>query len=880
MSLVAWYPLYKDLKDYSGNENDLINSSEANIVLDPTSGKLGTSYNFNGTGYLSSKNKIKYSQVTYTAWIYFTGSGSNMGIVNNFSHGKHNIGLCLTASGALRLDFKNKNINTPYFSTVRSSLIATENKWHHVAISVDTITGVVVFYLDGEADTAKQIDGVHLPITIMDETLLIGQWGWGYITEYYYLGKMNDVRVYDHILSKKEIRDIYKTCVLHYNFSAPMLIDRMIDDISMYDYRGRVMPVGSSLPIWENNSPIGSGSYRFNGSNYCIESEVPVLDEYTISVWFKMASLTGSSTKSPSTLLAISSNNANYPLWIRLQNGHLIITTFNSVYGVSTDVTIANIVRLDTWHNLTLTLTKGGLCKIYMDGEYIESYTAGNVGMLNSDKLYIGDLRVDRQLNMNGNIADVRMYANILIEEEIKQLYEATYSIDMNANVYSNDINEFDGIDFDNLFYNGDLHLKNNTNFPGMVYSPVDGGCLEAYGYIERQLSEFIPVNGDDVYELSFEVKSIDPNSLSNLYFGVVCYDNDRKMIPVTSININSNSMTTLAKELKNGDTTITLSSSVGWSWSAVLNRNYIGICDNIAWGYRRCRIYVDYTEINGNIITLTVPWSEGAIPNGTSVANFSSSGTYNYFDNRNYSSDWTSYAINSLPSGSICNNGFRFSTSYIKFLILSTNSGTNNIGGIRVRNMKIKNISNPQNVIIPVSKMTLNKKGIIPYEINEIGMNIRYIRDHLNGGNTTNAQNHWTQIKAYNNIDVNMAWGKKVTSDQAVTFGDIQVITDNQEVVNKYISISITAGYVEVDLGYVQPIDSLVIWHYWNDARTYHENRTEVSQDGINWITVFDSSIEGEYVETKEGHEIILYPERVYLDKNSKMAANSFIEP
>jgi hypothetical protein len=43
-------------------------------------------------------------------------------------------------------------------------------------------------------------------------------------------------------------------------------------------------------------------------------------------------------------------------------------------------------------------------------------------------------------------------------------------------------------------------------------------------------------------------------------------------------------------------------------------------------------------------------------------------------------------------------------------------------------------------------------------------------------------------------------------------------------------------------------------VWHYANDGRTYHNTKTQVSADGVTWVTVFDSAVSGEYAETSAG--------------------------
>lgn len=58
----------------------------------------------------------------------------------------------------------------------------------------------------------------------------------------------------------------------------------------------------------------------------------------------------------------------------------------------------------------------------------------------------------------------------------------------------------------------------------------------------------------------------------------------------------------------------------------------------------------------------------------------------------------------------------------------------------------------------------------------------------------------------------------------------------------------------VTVDLGSVQNVSVVKVWHYYNDGRTYNATKTEVSTDNANWTTVFDSSTSGTYAESASG--------------------------
>ena len=59
---------------------------------------------------------------------------------------------------------------------------------------------------------------------------------------------------------------------------------------------------------------------------------------------------------------------------------------------------------------------------------------------------------------------------------------------------------------------------------------------------------------------------------------------------------------------------------------------------------------------------------------------------------------------------------------------------------------------------------------------------------------------------------------------------------------------------YVQLDLGAVYSVNKVNVWHYSCDGRTYHNTKTEVSENGTDWYTVFDSAVSGEYAETASG--------------------------
>jgi hypothetical protein len=137
-----------------------------------------------------------------------------------------------------------------------------------------------------------------------------------------------------------------------------------------------------------------------------------------------------------------------------------------------------------------------------------------------------------------------------------------------------------------------------------------------------------------------------------------------------------------------------------------------------------------------------------------------------------------------------------------------------------------------------------VRKVGYIP-------TNIRYIRDWINGS-SANTSNHWVEIQAIDKTGTNVALGKTSTvNGHSAT----STLTDGDTTSTSYYSDGATTlSNAIVDLGQLYTISQVKIWHYYADGRTYNNTKTEVSQDGQIWYPIFDSAVEGTYVETSAG--------------------------
>ena len=220
MALIHWWPLNGDLNDYGSGNLPLIGQGSIGFT---SSGKIGKgasftsdSQNLKATDFSTLRTFTNYS---FCCWIYLTATATNHSTAFlssgnwNTAASQASFGLTSYVSGYSKLLVPNSSSWSTGISLTNK---ITLNVWHHFAISYDGTT------------TKGYVDGTY-----------VGEYSGGGISStnvsYYYLGAatyyagftmkgtMNDFRIYDHALSAKEVKEIAKGLVLHYNFEDPWI---------------------------------------------------------------------------------------------------------------------------------------------------------------------------------------------------------------------------------------------------------------------------------------------------------------------------------------------------------------------------------------------------------------------------------------------------------------------------------------------------------------------------------------------------------------------------------------------------------------------------------------------------------------------------------
>ena len=273
MALQVWLPLNGDLHN-QGLSNltfEILNTSRTTINA---AGKIGNCYNndsFSGGGLLSNATINLGTNQSMCCWVNFTelNSSSNLGggLIsqhrrdNNTGFGM-NIKYVSSTTGYLTVSTGNGTNRT--YVTYTGNTLLQANTWYHVGCTYDG--SYIKLYVNGQLDLTQAYVGMSVPadyLTIFCWSLsgTTGNTVWG---GYKLKGKLNDVRVYNHCLSTKEIEEIAKGLVLHYKLDEPLqLADNLMPNHLTMGY-------GSANP--------STGTWRNAGTSNMTKSRVQIND--------------------------------------------------------------------------------------------------------------------------------------------------------------------------------------------------------------------------------------------------------------------------------------------------------------------------------------------------------------------------------------------------------------------------------------------------------------------------------------------------------------------------------------------------------------------------------------------------------------------------
>src|SRR6056297_3128980 len=278
MSLVGWWPLEGSHEPKIG---EFSSYEQGNVQY--SSGKIGDCYDNtgdNGTGIELVRHDqfVPYENYySFSLWFKSTSTSGGGGerIISRDASEYPTIVIRQDESSPQNIRF--------YEATETDATTVSVNEWHHLAFTIDVERNNSQLFVDGDLVGTGGYNGdtSARPYVLGGNTE-----GDGDISGSHFKGKIDDVRLYDHILSEKEIQQLSQAKVLHYKF------DR--DSSVVGDSSGNGNTGVNNGATFVEDSKIGSGAYEFNnadsnGDYRYIESEnpVPIPEKFTMGAWIK-----------------------------------------------------------------------------------------------------------------------------------------------------------------------------------------------------------------------------------------------------------------------------------------------------------------------------------------------------------------------------------------------------------------------------------------------------------------------------------------------------------------------------------------------------------------------------------------------------------------
>jgi len=385
MGLVAYYPL-------NGNSQDYITEDFAtveNVIW--TDGKVGDCGSFNGTtSQIIIPDEPKYksrSEISAAAWVYSTRNLAARQVVLMVGRDMSSGYLLLTDDGTT---FRAR-INTSG-GQVEASATVTLNTWNHFAFSYSYETGLRL-YLNGALISEQPANGTITYPEIFGDGNSIGAHG----GQYYFEGFIDEVELYNHVLSVKEVQNIYRA--LYFSASLRYSSNSNVKEDTITE-------VGT---VTFNNGFIGTSSGGIEYNN--LDARIT---EATVSIYARLDAV-----------------GLNQVLDTSLPRGIVLKWQDNSSSALvggfdGSFVTVPITYTLGQEIHIVMTYD-GSTQKFFIDGQKVQENA--KTGAFNLSTLYVGKYFANSDYDFEGKLRDAQVFQRLFSETEVYEFSRNAMSI-------------------------------------------------------------------------------------------------------------------------------------------------------------------------------------------------------------------------------------------------------------------------------------------------------------------------------------------------------------------------------------------------------------------------------------------------------------------
>ncbi|NDB60563.1 LamG domain-containing protein, partial [bacterium] len=439
-------------KSGNGNHANLSNIATSTFFVP---GKIGQGFNFDGSNDILNAGSAavldNLPAMTISMWVKLSSYGAGGGgyLINkgDASSGGHGWSLFLSQSNGL-ISFTARYNTTNLLAQTSANSFATSdfNKWVHIMVtwdgSANSASGVHIYKNGNELSYSAQTNGSSSYSSDAADNLNIGDGG--LVSGRQTNGIIDDVRIYNRVLSSRELSQIYlygasakqsastpiniatSTCsvglscglITYWTFDGKDIVNGLIRDKSG---SGTVANTANISTSTFYTAGVKGQALRFGANNDYIFSDLGTArSTFTISLWYTPQKFGNwQSNQTGFQMGKTSYNESTFYRWYSTGGNPKIQASSNNGGSAAASTVYSSETRLPYLNTFVYTPTQ---IDWYINGVLYNS-TTPSVGTFDAMRFITLGGTGNANQSVNGVIDEFRMYDRALTAGEIKQLY-------------------------------------------------------------------------------------------------------------------------------------------------------------------------------------------------------------------------------------------------------------------------------------------------------------------------------------------------------------------------------------------------------------------------------------------------------------------------
>jgi len=454
----AWTGTAGEVQDQTGNfpgtaQNGVTtNGTSPAIASDPGTCRYGEFDGVDDYVQVNNLSTILDGTASLAFWINTTQTGNNTGWQAPGVTGVEQAGGAddifwgwLDASGHIGI-----SVGNDY--TTKSTTVINDGNWHHVVLTRDATAGTYKIYIDGSLNASGSIATGTIGTAFASIGRIEDTGG----TPEYFNGLLDEVRVYDSVLSNSQV-----TAVMNATHPCPVAVtpqaDWRMDETSWSGTAGEVVDnsgnghngtaLGSAqtadvAPVFAGNPgtcgyatfPANTSATPADAVDTGLNPAADVGNTGSITFWYYSSTAWGSGNDQQIFDASDQTSRRYFFLTLR-RNGRLRFAYQDSANGTHRIESTGQSFAANEWVHITVTWDlPNNSQQLYINGTLAASGTNNTTGVLGTLKnLYLGDnngeyIRGGATPNSaNGGMDEVRVYNTVLTPAQINTIMNDTH---------------------------------------------------------------------------------------------------------------------------------------------------------------------------------------------------------------------------------------------------------------------------------------------------------------------------------------------------------------------------------------------------------------------------------------------------------------------